>query len=267
MSADRAAVAPPEGGEQPRGALLERGDGPPLLLLHGWGASKELMMPLVQCLPGVHAIVPDLPGFGATPPPPRPWEVDDYARWVIALLDRLGVGRCDVLGHSNGGRIAIALAAAQPDRVHRVVLTGSAGIRPRHGLAWHARVRTFKVLRRLSRSSRLPAAARARLEEVVARRGSDDYRSASGTMRATLVRLVNSDLRDRLTRVRAPTLLIWGEHDDQTPMADARLMERLIPDAGLVVLEGCGHFAYAEQPERFCRIVDVFIHGDPVAMP
>lgn len=266
MSVERPPVAP-EAGEQPRAALLERGEGPPLLLLHGWGASKELMMPLVQCLRHVRAIVPDLPGFGATPEPPRPWGVDEYARWVIALLDRLGVERCDLIGHSNGGRIALALAATHPNRVHRMVLTGSAGIRPRHGLVWHARVRSFKALRRLSRSARVPAAARARLEEAVARRGSDDYRSASGTMRATLVRLVNSDLRTRLTHVRAPTLLIWGDRDDQTPIADARLMERLMPDAGLVVLEGCGHFAYAEQPERFCRIVDVFIHGDPSPAP
>ena len=63
-------------------------------------------------------------------------------------------------------------------------------------------------------------------------------------------------------RVTASTLLIWGDRDEETPLDDARIMESLIPDAGLVVFEGCGHFAYAEQPDRFCRIVDVFLRGE-----
>jgi pimeloyl-ACP methyl ester carboxylesterase len=93
-------------------------------------------------------------------------------------------------------------------------------------------------------------------------RGSADYREASGTVRDSMVRLVNADLRPRLAQLRAPTLLIWGERDEETPVHDAHVMERLIPDAGLVVFEGCGHFAYAEQPDRFGHIVDVFLRGD-----
>ena len=59
-----------------------------------------------------------------------------------------------------------------------------------------------------------------------------------------------------------PVLLIWGDQDTETPIDDGRLMEQLIPDAGLVVFEGAGHFAYLEQPDRFCRIVDVFLRDD-----
>jgi pimeloyl-ACP methyl ester carboxylesterase len=78
-------------------------------------------------------------------------------------------------------------------------------------------------------------------------------------MRATLVRLVNEDLRPLMPHIAAPTLLVWGDRDAETPVADAREMERLIPDSGVAVFEHAGHYAYLEQAERFCRVVDVFL--------
>jgi pimeloyl-ACP methyl ester carboxylesterase len=249
-----------EAGEVPAARVVVTGEGSPLLLLHGWGASAELFAPIINALqPGRRLIVPDLPGFGGSEPPPVPWSAHEYALWTAKLLDRLGVDRADVIGHSNGGRIALVLAATYPDRIGKLVLTGSAGIRPRHGVRYHARVRGYKVLRWLGRSRTLPAALRNAARVRAEKRGSDDYRAASGTMRGTLVRLVNDDLRGMLPRVAAPALLIWGDNDVETPLADGRIMERLIPDAGLVIFAGAGHYAYLEQPARFCKIVDLFL--------
>jgi pimeloyl-ACP methyl ester carboxylesterase len=247
--------------EEPAAAVLDQGSGPALLLLHGWGASKELMAPLAQRLRGYRVVAPDLPGFGATPPPPQAWGVDEYATWVIALLDRLGIERAHVIGHSNGGRVAIAMAASHPHRVGRLVLTDSAGIRPRHGVAHRWGVATFKLMRSVSRQPWVPEGVRDLARDRAERRGSADYRAASGTVRSSMVRLVNTDLRPQLARLTASTLLIWGADDEETPLRDGRLMEQLIPDAGLVVFDGCGHFAYAQEPDRFCRIVDVFLGG------
>jgi pimeloyl-ACP methyl ester carboxylesterase len=81
-------------------------------------------------------------------------------------------------------------------------------------------------------------------------------------MRGTLVRIVNEDLRTVLPNLHLPVLLIWGDKDTDTPIADGQLMERLIPDAGLVVFEGAGHYAYLEQAARFCTIVAVFLRDD-----
>ena len=246
--------------EDPIAHVTERGDGSPVLLLHGWGTSAELFLPIVNGLQAGHRLIaPDLPGFGDTPPPAVPWSVHDYAGWVVALLDRLGVPHCDVIGHSNGGRIGIVVAAEHPERVRRLVLTDSSGIRPRRGLRYRYRVATYKGLRRAQHATALPRAVRDAAQGRADRRGSDDFRAASGTMRATLVRLVNEDLTQLLPRVAAPTLLIWGDRDADTPLRDARVMEGLIPDAGLVVFEGAGHFAYLEQPARFCTVVDVFL--------
>lgn len=215
--------------------------------------------------PGHTLIVPDLPGFGATPEPDTPWSVHEYAAWCIALLDRLGIESCDLVGHSNGGRIGIVMAAEHPGRVAKMVLASSAGIRPRRTLASSVRVRTYKALRAIERSSAMPSALRRSARRRADQRGSADFRAATGTMRGTLVRIVNEDLRELLPHVTIPVLLIWGQNDTETPIADGQLMERLIPDAGLVVFEGASHYAYLEQAARFCRIVEVFLRDDPEA--
>jgi pimeloyl-ACP methyl ester carboxylesterase len=255
-------------GEHPRASVTVRGTGKPVLVLHGWGASAELFDPILAGLePGRRLIVPDLPGFGATPDPDVAWSVHEYAAWCVALLDRLDVEECDLIGHSNGGRIGIAMVAEHPGRVRRMVLTASAGIRPRRTMRDAARVRTYKALRVVERSAWAPGTLRRSAGRRADQRGSADYRAASGAMRGTLVRLVNEDLRVLLPALRIPVLLIWGDQDTETPIEDGRLMERLIPDAGLVVFEGAGHFAYLEQPGRFCRIVDVFLRDDPSEAP
>jgi pimeloyl-ACP methyl ester carboxylesterase len=251
-------------GEIPRAALEDRGTGRPLLLLHGWGVSSELFAPILDALqPGRRLVVPDLPGFGATSEPGSAWSVHDYAAWCIALLDRLAIATVDLIGHSNGGRIGIVMAATYPERVSRMVLVGSSGIRPRQTLRSAARVRSYKLLRAVEQSGALPSALRRAAARRADQRGSTDYRAVSGVMRGTLVRLVNEDLRSLLPHLRLPVLLIWGEHDTETPLGDGRLMEQLIPDAGLVVFEGAGHYAYLEQPQRFTRIVEVFLRDEP----
>jgi pimeloyl-ACP methyl ester carboxylesterase len=255
-------------GEIPAAALEDRGHGRPLLLLHGWGVSSELFAPILDALEkGRRLIVPDLPGFGATAEPDTAWSVHDYAAWCIALLDRLGVSRCDLIGHSNGGRIGIVMAATYPERIDRMVLAGSAGIRPRRTFRGAVRVRSYKALRVIERSGLLPSAVRQAARRSADQRGSADYRAVSGVMRGTLVRIVNEDLRALLPKLRLPVLLIWGDKDTETPIADGQLMERLIPDAGLVVFEGAGHYAYLEQAARFCRIVEVFLRDDPPEQP
>jgi pimeloyl-ACP methyl ester carboxylesterase len=242
-------------------AYRERGarsDRLPIVVLHGWGASGAAVGSILNCVAADRrAVAPDLPGFGASDPPPVAWGSAEYAELVRTFLKQLGIERASFIGHSHGGRVAIRLAATAPELVERLVLVDSAGIRPWRGPTYHARVMAFKTARRLLQSG--PLRGSGAVQEWLGERfGSADYRQA-GTMRGTLVRLVNEDLRAFLPRVGAPTLLIWGERDDQTPLADGRLIERLIPDAGLVVFPGAGHFAYADDPGRFCRIVSHFL--------
>lgn len=247
---------------QPPAHIERCGSGPPVLLLHGWGVSSALFEPTMTGLKHAFTLIaPDFPGFGATPPPPTPWSTNDYATWAVAVLDSLNIGQACVIGHSHGGRVAIKLASQWPERVAKLVLVDSAGIRPKRTMKYWIQVRTFKSLRWLSRTPIVPPPLRNWASTRVAQRGSPDYQQAAGTVRASLVRVVNEDLRDLLPRIQAPTLLVWGENDEDTPLADGQLMEKLIPDAGLVVLKGAGHYAYLEQSAYFCRVVETFFRG------
>ena len=239
------------------------GAGPEVLVLHGWGASIEAVQPIVAGLSdscSVHAV--DLPGFGQSGLPPAAWGVAEYAEWTRELIAALGLAHVSIVGHSHGGRVAIHLAAHHPELVARLVIVDAAGIRAPRTMRWYRRVALAKlakhVLNRLGRPGRAFGTA------LVGRTASADYSASDAALRATFVKLVNTDLTALLPEVRASTLLVWGDQDADTPLRDGETMARLIPDAGLVVFEGAGHFAYAEQPRRFAAIVTHFL-AEPVA--
>ncbi len=228
----------------------------PVVVLHGWGASSRAMDSVRRCLESQwRTIVPDLPGFGASERPRDAWSSADYAAIVSAFIRQQGLDKVVLIGHSLGGKIASLIAASEPDLVQQLILIDSAGIRPRHGPIYQARVLGFKATRMLA--AHAPGEFQNWLQHQF---GSADYQQA-GDLRQTLVRVVNEDIRDILPGISAPTLLIWGELDDDTPLSDGRIMERLIPDSGLVVFAGAGHFAYADDAGRFCRVVTNFLNA------
>lgn len=231
----------------------------PVLVLHGWGAHLEAVEPIVAALEGETRVVAlDLPGFGQSDPPPEPWDADDYMRFVLRFLDELGVERCHVLGHSFGGRVAICLAAERTERVGRLLLCDAAGLRPKRGMKYRAKVsvaKAGKVAGRLGAEG-----LQDRLRSKVA---SSDYLNASEAMRGTFRRVIEQDLSDRLPRIGATTLLVWGDRDDDTPLWMAHRMEELIPDAGLAVFEGAGHYSYADEPGRFGSVARLFLCEQP----
>ncbi len=100
------------------------------------------------------------------------------------------------------------------------------------------------------------------MEKFYKRFGSDDYQDASGIMRKILVRVVNENLKPLLKDIKAPTLLIWGgDEDDATPLYMGKIMEKEIPDSGLVVLEGTGHYSYLDDYYRFVRVLNAFFNS------
>jgi pimeloyl-ACP methyl ester carboxylesterase len=235
------------------------GSGRPVVLLHGWGARAAAMRPIFEALEADHAVYAlDFPGFGQSARPPAPWGVGDYCRVVVELLDREAVGPASFVGHSFGGRVGIKLATERPELVDKLVLVDAAGIRHSPGVGRALLAPALRGGKALLGA--LPALGlRERAENLArARLGSDDYRMA-GPLRETFVRVVGEDLRPLLPRIQAPTLLVWGDRDEDTPLADARVMEKEIPDAGLVVLKGAGHFSYLDRPADFARIVRTFL--------
>jgi pimeloyl-ACP methyl ester carboxylesterase len=236
--------------------LLDVGRGYPIVVLHGWGGRIESMAPVITCVErGARVLALDLVGFGHSDPPEGAWGTPDHAEFVSDVLRARGVERAHFIGHSFGAKTSLYLAATRPEVTDRLVLVGSSGLRAAPSVAVRARRAVSRTARALGRLG--PPGRRAR-DALYRRVSSDDYRAA-GPLRPTLVRVVNEDLAHLLPRVKSPTLLVWGTEDDAVPVAHARALERLIPDAGLVLFEGAGHFAYLDEPDRFCRIVRRFL--------
>ena len=137
----------------------------------------------------------------------------------------------------------------------KLILTGAAGIKPKRSVAYHLRVRTYKMAKIVFK---LPGLNKHQ-ESMSRFFGSADYRAISGVMRQSFVKIVNEDLTPLLSQITCPTLLIWGEKDDATPLWMGKIMEKKIPDAGLVVFEDDDHYAYWNQSARFNKISDVFL--------
>jgi pimeloyl-ACP methyl ester carboxylesterase len=239
------------------------GHGPPLLLLHGWGGRIESFTPVADDLRRSYTVYAiDLPGFGDSSLPAVPWGSADYARLTLAVMDRLELVKPHVLAHSFGGQVIIHVAAAHPTRLGKLVLVGSAGIRGPRTLKAHLK----RLISQMGRwAATYGGSVGKTLRDALYRRiQSQDYANA-GALRPTLVKVVNEDLRALLPRIKSPTLLVWGEHDREVPLAAARLMARLIPGAQLVVLENAGHFPYLDQFDRFRLIIGRFLrnHHEP----
>ena len=224
---------------------MRAGDAPRVLALHGWGRDhRDWSGPLS----GLDTVALDLPGFGATPPPPEPWGSPEYAAALEPVLEDL-VAPMVVVGHSFGGRVALQLAERAPERVGALVLSGvplgprRAGGRPR--LA-------FRVTRALNRTGLV---SHERMESARQKYGSDDYRRAEGVMRSVLVKAVAEDYDEVLSQINCPVELVWGGDDTAAPVAGARAAASALRRANLTELSG-DHFACFTHPQELRAAVD-----------
>jgi pimeloyl-ACP methyl ester carboxylesterase len=237
------------------------GRGDALVLLHGWGASSQSLAPLCGALADTYRVLTvDLPGFGWSMAPPVAWGTAEYAGHVERLMRETGMQGAALLGHSFGGRIAIRLAVQQPPLLSRLVLVASSGIRPRRRAGYYVRVACVKLTRWFFSLPGWGATGQYMISRLSGRFGSRDY-LAAGSMRPTLVKVVNEDLTPLLPAIQAPTLILWGDRDQEVPRSAMQLMAARIPQARLVVFEGAGHFPYLDQSENFCRTLREFLRG------
>lgn len=234
------------------------GAGQPLFLLHGWGCSTEIWRSVMPFLEERFRVINvDFAGFGQSEEPPAVWGVEEYTRSVEAIAKAEGVENPILVGHSFGGRVSIVYASR--NKTQKVILVDAAGVKPKRSLNYYRKVYTFKLLKWLAPIVLGKERAQQMIEKRRAKAGSSDYNNASPKMRAILSKVVNEDLCHLMPQIKAPTLLFWGENDTATPLADAKRMEKLIPDAGLVTVAGAGHYSFLENTPLFLRVVDSFL--------
>lgn len=233
-------------------------DGEPVLLLHGWGSSAENMRVIAGALADQYRVYNlDLPGHGLSPAPPEPYDVTQHARLVSDVIQQKIGGPITIIGHSNGGRIALYMAS-EPDLkrlIRRMILISPSGIAPRRSPSYYVKKYTAQALKApfliLPKPLKEFGLDWLRHSLVWKLLGSSDYRALEGVMRETFVRTVSHHLDDRIADIQAPTLLFWGVNDTAVSRRQMQILEDRIPDAGMVVLEGAGHYGYLDDFDTF----------------
>lgn len=263
-----------------RVATMEAGTGRPVLMLHGLGGTKISFLPTVAALaPDYRAIAMDAPGFGDSDKPFGSYDAAFMARWAVALLDKLGIERADILGHSMGGRVALELGMRHPDRVNSLMLMTPS-------MAWRGEKRWAPYLRLLRPELALLQPAPRSVVEAFVRRivpGADGNWSAAGVdefLRAYLtprgrvafyaaarqIYLENGDGQDgfweRLERCEPRSLFVWGRRDQLVPIGFQRHVRQALPSAHHVEID-CGHIPQFERPAQTHAALAAFLRGAP----
>jgi pimeloyl-ACP methyl ester carboxylesterase len=254
--------------------LLRGGRGEPVLVLHPEFGSNRWFPYHDRLAARFQVFAPDHPGFGRSERPDWLDGIDDLVFHYVDLLDALELQRVAVIGTSFGGWIAAELAVTHPERVHRLVLVGAAGLKvdgvDRFDVFLHPVEQTLLHLFHDSSRSAQLLPTEIGTEVIVGA-----YREA-----ATLARLswnpyfYDPKLGRRLRRVTAPTLVVWGENDTFLPVQYGEAYADLIPDATLRRIPACGHLVPFEQTDAFIRQVVGFLgpttsesSGSPRARP
>ncbi len=229
---------------------IQYGKGKDILLLHGWGQNIEMMKPIGDNLSDKYRItIIDFPGFGKSDEPKNAWMIDDYKEMLEEIVKELKIKKPILMGHSFGGRVAIRYSALND--IDKLVLFGSPCIRKQKSMSLKTRV--LKKMKTLPGMNGIG-------EKMKKYIGSRDYKAASPIMRQILVNTVNEDLSMYAKKIKVPTLLIWGDNDTEAPLEEAQELEKLMIDAGLVVLPG-SHYAYLENLHQVINIVNTFLEG------
>jgi len=235
--------------------------GPALVLLHGWGQSLQSVKPLSSLLSQHYQVFSfDLPGFGKAPPPPAAWSSFEYADYINDAMKKLGISSYTVAGHSFGGKVAMSMAVKYPSAVESLVLLAASGLKRKRSLAQRIKSRSIKVLATLIKACDRTFDTNFFITFFIPRFGSKDYKNA-GLLRPILVKTVNEDFTPHLKNITCPTLLLWGENDQETPVDMAYALRDHITCATLIVfahkdhylLNDCGYHLCAEYMKDFLR--------------
>ena len=239
------------------------GQGKPVVLVHGWLANLETMKPLQNYLSKYFKVYNlDVIGFGKSDLPKEPMSTEDLANFLNDFLDALNIENPILIGHSNGGRMIINLAGRNLRKINKIVLLDSAGIVPKRKPKYYIKVYSFKFVKNITKLFPNTEMFRNMRERMLGKFGSSDYKNSPEVLRKTMSIILNEDQKSVMPNIKAPTLIIWGEDDHDTPIEDAKTMEKLIPDSGLVTYKGRGHFAYLEELGSVLAVLDEFFKND-----
>jgi pimeloyl-ACP methyl ester carboxylesterase len=233
------------------------GKGRKVLILHGWGDSGAGWTQFAQSLAKDFDVVTlDLPGFGNTQPPPAPWGLTDYAEFVAAFIKKSNLEPYAVVGHSNGGAIAIRGMAKGLLTPERLVLLASSGVRGEY----NGRTKALRLLTKTGKllASPLPATVKKHLRSKVYETVGSDMLVAEH-LQETFRLVVTDDVRKDAKTIRQPTLLVYGEHDQATPVRYGYILQHAIAGSRLEILPATEHFLHIERAAKAQQLTREFL--------
>lgn len=243
---------------------IKKGFGPNVLILPGWGTTIDvykLMINELSTYSTVYCL--DMPGFGKSTEPTTPWELNDYVNFIIKFIESENLTELNVIAHSNGGRILIKMLSNKSlnFNINRIILIGSAGIVKKKTILKRFKIKVFKIGKKILMLKPFKMLFPNLITKWQNKFGSEDYKNASPILKQSMVKLINEDLKEYLPSINVPTLLIWGENDTETPITDAYIMEKEIPNAGLVKIPNASHYVFLEHPQYINKIIHTFLGG------
>lgn len=232
-----------------------------VLILHGWGGSSDSWVAVQNKLTrkGYKVIAPDFPGFGKSMTPPEAWGIKDYADFVLEFIKKTNLDNFFLIGHSFGGRISVRLASECPEKIKGLILCDAAGIKPKMGF----KTKTIFMIARLGNAIFTPKHL-ARFKDGM--RGifyaflrNKDYVKAKGTMRETIIKVLDEDLSPELPKISAKTLVVWGQADKMVPVKYAHVFNKEIANSEIEIIPKIGHSPHIEVPEKLAEIILKFL--------
>ncbi len=220
-----------------------------IFIIHGWTYTTDRWQNFIARVKegGYESVLLTVPGL--TEATDKVWSLDDYVEWLKQKLEN--EDQSILVGHSNGGRIALAFAAKYPGKLKQLILIDSAGIY-HNELPLRFKRMVFGALAKIGKK----ITASENLRKVLYKfAGESDYKNASPQMRQTMVNLISVDLTPKLPAINTPTLIIWGREDKATPLADGELMHKLIATSQLNIINGARHSPHFTHTKEVCDAI------------
>lgn len=234
------------------------GQGKLVLLIHGWGDDAHGLAGLQADIAKKYKVMSlDLPGFGGSQPPQEVWDLDNYAAFLKHALDKLELSQpYAIIGHSNGGAIAIRAVSLNILQPKRLVLLAAAGIRKGKS----ARRLLFKIVAKTGNAATvwMPKRYRSSMRRSLYGAAGSDMLMVP-ELEQTFKKSVRQDVQADAANVTVPTLLIFAEKDQAVPLDNGKKYHQLIEGSKLEVIADAGHFLHIEQPEKVSRLVQEFL--------
>lgn len=223
-----------------------------ILILHGWGRSMHDWANIANILSDKYRVITlDFPGFGESSIPTTPFNTLDYAKIVDKFINKLNLKNLILMGHSFGGKTSIIIASQSPE-IEKLILIDASGVEKKSFTTQlkhfvYKLIKPFRIL--------MPPYLQERIFPLFA---SNDYMNA-GKLRDSFKQIVNQDVSEYADRIKSPTLIIWGDNDQEVSIQSGLTLRKLIQNSRLRIVWGAGHDPHREKPNKFMEIISEYL--------